>query len=234
MSGPCPMCTTAAVTGGVAAAAFYDRFIPNQVPKSVFVISGVIAAYSVSSTLMTYGGFSIYKYFTGQSSCHEDSAKPLNKKIALEEIRPFHISKNPSDDPILDTMPTPEQTSEIVGDSTQGNLIYADKHGSKIFAKGGLNYIVGSEKSDSFYFSLCSTKIMDKKTSVIHNYQDHFDSIHIFCSKHSVNPEDLHLYVNHEEHFTVLAIDDGEKNTAITILGEHPELLSDVVLNEAY
>ncbi len=235
MATPCPMCTTAAVAGGVTASTIYDylNFL-HFIPKPLFIGAGAVAAFSVSSTLMTYGGFSIYKYFTGQKSCHEESEQPQNLKIALDEIRPFHISTNPADDVFLNKLAVPEQASRIIGDAANGNLIFADKDGSKIFAKGGLNYIVGSEKSDSFYFSLCSTKIEDKKSSVIHNYQDHFDAIYIFCSKHLVDVQDLHIHINHEEHFTVLAIDDGEKNTAITILGEHPELLSDVILNEGF
>ena len=234
MSGPCPACTTSAVTGGIVASSLYDYLNINFIPKPLFIAAGAVAAYAISSTLMTYGGFRTYKYFAAQQSCHEESEQPMNLKIALEEIRPFHVSANPSNDAILNKMPVPEQSSKIVGDATQGNLIFAHHEGSKIFAKGGLNYIVGSENVDSFYFSLCSTKIENKLTSVIHNYQDHLDSIHIFCSKHLVSAQDLHLHINHEEHFTVLAIDDGEKNTAITILGEHPELLSDVVLNEGF
>lgn len=234
MSGPCPMCTTAAATGGVVASTIYDRFNLNFIPKPVFIVGGALLAYTVSSGLMTYGGFSIYKYFTGQNSCHEESAATQNQKIALNEIIPFHISKNPDSDFVLNSMEKLSDAPKIAGNPSEGNFIVAHKDGSKIFAKGGLNYIIGSEKSDSFYFSLCSTKIEDKKTSVIHNFQDSFDKIFLFCSKHKVNSQDLHVHINTEQHFTVLAIDDGEKNTAITVLGEHPELLSDVVLGEAF
>ena len=62
-------------------------------------------------------------------------------------------------------------SSIISGDVMEGtrepDLMIAHPGGSKIFAKGGLNYVVANTGPDEIYYSLCSTKIIDGKVNVI-------------------------------------------------------------------
>jgi len=167
---------------------------------------------------------------------HQHDVSIFNQEIDLENIltpvlTPFHVSKDVLNDAVLnklDKVPTAP-----IMEGIKHNLFIADVKGSKIFSKAGLNYIVGNEGKDSFFFSLCTTKVHNDQTSVVHNFEDMKDKIYLCCSKRVINPEDIHIYYNKDNDFTLLMVDHPTDNIAISFLGNH-ELSQDIILNEKW
>ena len=130
----------------------------------------------------------------------------------------------------------PLQTSKIIEGTKEDDYIIGDRTGSKIFAKGGLNYIVLNGGNNQVYFSLCSTKIIDQKISVIENFNPKHDSLKIFCAHHKIFPEQISII--HKEFknqpVTYVHIKGKESDTAIALMGNIDLKVSDVILNERF
>jgi hypothetical protein len=109
------------------------------------------------------------------------------------------------------------------------DTIIASEHGSNIFSKGGKNLLIGTNGAlDRFFFSMCSTK-----ESTIENFEDGLDKIHLFCTKKQIERNQILLTMEDGNSFiTVERLEDRE--VTITVLGEHPNLLSDIITNEKY
>ena len=120
--------------------------------------------------------------------------------------------------------------------TAEGDLMIADPEGSKIFAKGGLNYVVANTGPDDLYYSLCSTKIIDNKVNVIEGFNPKNDTLRIFCGHHALKLEDLRI--NHSKYhnmdITYILIKGEHTDTAIALLGDIKITPSDIILNERW
>jgi hypothetical protein len=118
-------------------------------------------------------------------------------------------------------------TSVMVGND-QNNILIADPNGSKIWAKNGLNFMVAGEGHDTFYFSLCSTKIIDNKVSVIKNFDQNNDKLKFFCTKYEIQPNDI--LIQHHDDSTCIEVKGATDTSAICLLNNvdiHP---SDIII----
>lgn len=108
----------------------------------------------------------------------------------------------------------------MIGDSNN-NMLSADELGSKIWAKNGLNYMQANEGKDDFYFSLCSTKIIDNKVSVIHNFNSSQDKLNFFCTKYQIKLADISIkhVTFYQEEYTCVEVMGLEDTSAICING---------------
>lgn len=128
--------------------------------------------------------------------------------------------------------------------SAMADLYTASKKGGCFFGKGGLDVMIANEGLDRFFFSLCSTRIINGLTANIENFNQNInpeirDEIHVFCTKLQVKQTDLSLeFVEKTDTtlpYTKLMIDNNnvkeEPVVAISVTGYHPDLLQYVHLN---
>jgi len=128
-----------------------------------------------------------------------------------------------------------DSASKMEG-SEENNLLIADKEGSQIFAKKGLNYVVGGDGADEFYYSLCSTNIIDDQVNVVEGFDPSKDKLVLFCAHHNISPKDIqiiHSRVDGED-VTFVEIQGKHKITAIALLGNIDLKVSDIVLNKRW
>lgn len=142
---------------------------------------------------------------------------------------PFAISSSGLDLQVISPSDTMEGTPE-------GDLMIASPEGSKIFAKGGLNYVVAGEGHDEIYYSLCSTKIIDGKVNVIEGFDLKKDKLKIFCAHHKILPEEITII--HDKFagdaITYVQIQGKHSVAAIALLGDIDLSINDIVLNERW
>lgn len=125
--------------------------------------------------------------------------------------------------------------SKVIEGTPEDDLIIASPEGSKIFAKGGLNYVVANTGPDELYYSLCSTKIIDGKVNVIEGFDPKQDKLKIFCMR-GVDPEALrvvHKKFNNMP-ITYVAIKGKHTDTGIALLGNINIKPKDIILNEVW
>lgn len=117
----------------------------------------------------------------------------------------------------------------------ENDLIIACAEGGKIFAKGGLNYMVAGLGVDKFYFSLCSTDIIDNKVGVIERFAAN-DFIHLFCTKKIITKNDVQIIHDNteEQNITYIQVQGDDKISAIALLGNIDIKVEDIVLNEKW
>lgn len=142
---------------------------------------------------------------------------------------PFATSAEDLDLHVIDT-------SEIMEGTSEGDLIVASQDGSKIFAKGGLNYVVLADGNDEVYYSLCSTKIVDNKVNVIEGFDIRNDKLKVFCAHHKIIPEEIKIIHDRfeGEEVTYVQVQGKHSLTAIALLGYIPLQVSDIILNERW
>ena len=131
---------------------------------------------------------------------------------------------------------TVETSSEMVGNNGANELFIAAPDGSRIFSKGGLNYIVAGDGADEIYFSLCSSKIIDGKVMVIENFNPAQDKIKIFCGHNKIKLDQIKVIHDEFEGKPVTFVEvTGKKSvTAIALLGDVDIKPEDIILNESF
>jgi len=128
------------------------------------------------------------------------------------------------------------EPAAIMEGTPEGDLMIAEARGSKIFAKGGLNYVMGGAGNDEFYYSLCSTKIIDDKVNVIEGFDPKHDKLKIFCAHHEILPTALRVVHDKAQGkpVTYVEIQGNHSVSAIALLGNIDIKVSDIVLNERW
>jgi len=152
-----------------------------------------------------------------------------NNQENLITFEPFAISANRL---TLDSIPS----TAVMEGTAEGDLMIAAPEGSKIFAKGGLNYVVGNKGNDEFYYSLCSTKIIDNKVNVVEGFDPKNDKIKIFCGHHPIKIEDIKVLHSKfkDTDITYIFIKGEHVDSAIALLGNINITPEDIVLNERW
>ncbi len=122
----------------------------------------------------------------------------------------------------------------MIGDNQQNNIMIAHDTGSSIWAKNGSNFIIANQGNDIFYFSLCTTKIINKTVSVIKDFDFQSDTIKVFCSQHIIQPKDILIrhetYLDHN--LTYVEVHGEIDYTAVCLLGNINIHNSDININE--
>lgn len=144
-------------------------------------------------------------------------------------FEPFAITANGL---TLNSIPS----DKIMEGTAEGDLMIASPEGSKIFAKGGLNYVISNAGPDEFYYSLCSTKIIDNKINVIEGFDPKKDKLKIFCSHHSIQLEDLNIIHGKfkKMDITYVTIKGEHTDTALALLGNINIKATDIILNDRW
>lgn len=125
--------------------------------------------------------------------------------------------------------------SKVIEGTPEDDLIIASPEGSKIFAKGGLNYVVANTGPDELYYSLCSTKIIDGKVNVIEGFDPAQDKLKIFCMR-DIAPEAIRVVHKkfNDMPVTYVAIKGQHTDTGIALLGNINLKPEDIILNERW
>lgn len=128
------------------------------------------------------------------------------------------------------------QQTSLQNKCTKGTVNNEEIHSSPdhvnyIFGGGGLDNIYASKNPDNFFFSMCTTKIIDGKTAKIYNFNSKQDKIFLFCSKVTIQPEAIGI--QNAANSTILQIKQGLIDTAITF---EPETNLDgaIILNTKF
>ena len=127
-------------------------------------------------------------------------------------------------------------TGKNIEGTKENDFIIASTEGSRIFAKGGLNYIVLKNGKDEVYFSLCSTKIINNEVSVVENFDINNDKLKIFCGHHKITPEDISVIHSDFKNkpITYIHIKGKHSDSAFALLGNIDLKVSDIILNEPF
>ena len=147
---------------------------------------------------------------------------------SAQNFKPFALDLEQAEDFGLIKV---ETAQVMIGDSEKNNLLIADDNGSKIWAKGGLNFMQASEAEDIFYFSLCSTKIIDNKVSVIADFNANQDILKFFCTKHQIQPEDI--TITHLEDSTCVEVKGINDTSVVCLAGDINLQSEDIVITTA-
>ncbi|MCT4635937.1 MAG: hypothetical protein N4A31_06860 [Rickettsiales bacterium] len=128
------------------------------------------------------------------------------------------------------------RTSVKMLGTSEDDLMVACPQGSKIFAKGGLNYVVVGSGEDELYYSLCSTDVINSKVGVIEGFSPAQDKIKFFCTKKTVYPEDIKIIHDKVDNTDVTYIEVAGENkiSAIALIGDISIEVSDIILNEVW
>ncbi|WP_148299475.1 hypothetical protein [endosymbiont of Acanthamoeba sp. UWC8] len=243
----CQNCAVAGAAGAGLGAYFYNRALenPNTFLNSIilkfnaFTVSAVFAG---AAYLTSAGAMSFLAYWYGGKvlnsigfSCHDeyDTADTSNTNNHKDYVLFTHHSV--ADYDLIKEVNVQRIPTDVimVDNNNENNSLIASTQGSKIFIKGGVNYVSGNRGEDKFFFSMCSTKVYSEKTNVIDAFEEGKDKIYLFCSKRTIEKEDLAIYYNEQYNATFLTIANNPSGEiAIAFMGEHPELLNDVYLNE--
>lgn len=189
-------------------AEFFTNIITCQ--RNVNIVKGLFA---------TGGVLGAWSYFSYSNDVPNIIYKPFS--LSIDNLNPS-INKF-------------YNVTKIKGTS-ESDLIISNPSGSAIFAIGGLNYLVAGKGPDAFYFSLCSTDIIDNKVSVIEGFNVLEDQVVFFCTKAIIHPEDitiLHETVNNTD-ITYVHVVGNEKNSSIALIGNIELNNSDIILNEKW
>ncbi len=193
-----------------------------------FSVGGLALSSGIMSTAIYLFGDDFKNYVW--PSYHDESSSSMDVLQQKKDYVPFSLIKDDWVD--LPQIPTGRI---MVDNDPNNNLLVASPEGSKIFSKGGLNYLIGNNEKDEFFFSMCSTKAYNGKTNVIAEFEDNKDKINLFCSKRTIEKQDIHIYYNQDYNTTFLTISNNPSGEiAIAVLGEHPGLLDDVYLNQKW
>lgn len=134
------------------------------------------------------------------------------------------------------SLPTVPSSSEMIGSIEESELFIASPEGSKIFAKGGVNYIVANSGSDEFYFSLCSSKIIEGQVSVIEGFDLEKDKIIFFCGHSKIKHDQVRII--HDEYegtaITYVEVQGKHSITAVALIGNIDIKSTDIILNKPY
>lgn len=130
----------------------------------------------------------------------------------------------------------PLPTSINIEGTKENDYIIASPEGSRIFAKGGLNYITLKDGKDQVYFSLCSTKIINNEVSVIENFDLKNDKLVIFCGHHKIEPNQVSVIHSNFQNqpVTYVNIKGKHSDSAFALLGDIDLKASDITLNERF
>ena len=159
--------------------------------------------------------------------------------IIVVSVYLYYQNNQPSYEPFAITSNGLEidriETEEVMEGTPGNDLMIADPGGSKIFAKGGLNYVIANAGPDELYYSLCSTKIIDNKVNVIEGFDPKQDKLKIFCMGHEVRPESINIIHSKFEgmKITYVEIKGNHSDTAIALLGDI-EIEDAIILNERW
>ena len=131
---------------------------------------------------------------------------------------------------------TVTSAAEMVGSMDESELFIAAPEGSRIFPKGGLNYVVANDGADEIYFSLCSSKIIDGQVTVIEGFNPEKDKLTFFCGHNVILPEQIEIIHDEFEGMPVTYVQvQGKKDiTAIALLGDIDITPEDIILNEKF
>lgn len=128
------------------------------------------------------------------------------------------------------------EAAKIMEGTSEGDLMVAISDGSKIFAKGGLNYIVLKNGEDEIYYSLCSTKIIEGKVNVVEGFDPKHDKLKIFCAHNKIISNDIKIIHDtfNEKEITYIQVQGKHSMTAIALLGKVDIKVEDIILNERW
>ena len=101
-----------------------------------------------------------------------------------------------------------ENVKNLTTDDSKQQIILCGDDTCKIWSKNGPHLIFAGRGKDIFYFSLCSTKVINHKVTTITNFNPQQDKISFFCTNKTITLEDIEIKHN-------------EENTCINVQGNN-------------
>ena len=204
------LCTGTTVAVGVAVT-FLLKFNPLYCPHSgAMVCPSKVEA--ISKVVQKYAGGGVATIIAGIGASVSGLFESAYKYFFPEDINIIEVAKKFHE-----------------GTSADEHFIMP-KDGGYIFGKGGVDYFEAGEGEDNFFFSMCSLK----NETTIKNFDSNHDKVYIFCSLKEVELDELSVEYNKETNTTNLTISGKFDPRTISLNGEHPGIIADVVLNQRY
>ena len=179
--------------------------------------------------------------FTYIKNCYQEKcssiAIPENIFLKPSNIELISCKAFASPTNIADHKLNSIEASDRTKGTPEGDLIKVAENGSSIFAIAGLNYMIAGPGADKFYFSLCSTDIIDGQVGVIEGFDINLDKISFFCTKTEVHKEMISIFHDqqaHDQEYTYIQVCGREKCSAIALIGNIPLNVDDLILNERW
>lgn len=164
-----------------------------------------------------------------------------NIKLINDLINKDHYIPVKKEDPIFQKDQIMSNISKYTTDENQSQIIKCSDHGCKIWAKNGPHFLIAGEGNDKFFFSLCSTKIINGQVTVIENFNYKQDKIAFFCSKKTINLKEIEIIhinditcieVQGLDHLSPICftenIDINKEDIILTTLGQTKNELGEV------
>lgn len=154
-----------------------------------------------------------------------------------EKILPVHLNyyENIKTNPFFAEYVVYENKKEVK-DLNNKKLVISSEEGSTIDI-ATLDYIVLMPGApDKVLISACKTALQaDSKTAVVSGFIEGEDTIELRCSKKSLTDDDIGIESGYHENqpITVLSIQGGSGLAAISFLGEYPELMQSINIDNS-
>lgn len=175
-----------------------------------------LIAFSVGTIDITY------QYFLSQFS----------KFFNLNNYQPFALSSEVAKN--LYNINETKVSGKFIADGKANYFIEMSQETDNFFWSKQLSYVVLGEKKDQIFYSLCTSKIINGKTSVIENFDLENDKINFFCTKKEITLEDINI--NHKifqgEDFTCVEVQGIESLTVTCLKGNIPLEALDIQITD--
>lgn len=195
---------------------FFRNFNTNLLIKSTKIISyGSLTKFSIEP--LTEASNYLKNLLNGQSDYSPVTKEELTSKNVEENVTNLttdetkkhgqsDYSSVTKEELISKNVEVKENVKNLITDDSKQQIILCGDDTCKVWSKNGPHLIVAGKDKDIFYFSLCSTKVIDHKVTTIINFNPQQDKISFFCTKKIIKLEDIQIKHN-------------EQNTCINVQG---------------
>lgn len=189
----------------------------SVLPVGYFIYSGKVkplhGALMISAELAVDAALSykdvILQYISGHDHNEDNHYSDKNEFLDIKYLSPTSYYKEHK---------WIKPSACMTGRNGEGDILIADTYGSEVFGKGGPDIMHGNNGPDIFYFSMCSTKVINNQTALIENFGKE-DKIRLFCTQKKLSRDDVSIKHDEVRDIYFVLIAGQFEPTAIAIEG---------------